>query len=405
MGSKSTFTRFGAMGTTHSAPPGLRTLRRKSARRRASSFNDSRELSQVQFSQHIHLVSVRGFSTCSLLTSFRAAEDRDHRLAAFISSLRPQTLRYFQTFRDVGASVETFLALSSHNESLKDLRLCLSNESLEHLSLLRECTSLETLRLEDTSGSTDLEKTQHDVFLEVIQWLRNCKNLRDLTMTRFLSAAALVTPVLLEDSIQLRRLELDSYVAKDHQLFHEALGHQASSLRVLSLSGETDEMFRDDLDILENALGSLTRLKELKLLLPEVLSEGLYQSILAHLKDLQELYITGLVLTDAVLPSVANLSNLRSVTFNGISCFTKDGLLSFVSQLGPGNSGLRIMIDMADPDQRLSDEDVALVRSVVESRVDGIFEYTLFRGRRAPLCSRPKQAHSSCWRLVIASLL
>ncbi|KAF2198226.1 hypothetical protein GQ43DRAFT_401362 [Delitschia confertaspora ATCC 74209] len=328
----------------------------------------------VHSSIHAHCPQ---FNSLSIYTW--AADNRDHRLSEFINGMRPQSLRFFQTIRDVGASQETFLALENHCESLKDLRLCLSNEALEQLSSLQTCTALETLRIEDTSGRVDLEKTQNDVFLEVITWLRNCKTLRNLTMTKFLSAAAVTMPLLLETNIKLRRLEVDSYVVKDHQLFHQALAHQASSLEILSLSGDTDEMVRDDVDILVDVLKSLIELRELKLLLPEVLRDEHYVWILDSLLHLEELYITGLLLSDIVLVSLAKLTNLRSVTFNGLSTFTKEGLSQWVSKLGPGNRGIRIMIDMADPYSLLSDEQVALVRSELEAKVDGSLEYTPFR--------------------------
>jgi hypothetical protein len=256
-------------------------------------------------------------------------------------------MRMLETIRDIGAGAETFLALSAHSESLKDLRLCVSDDSLQHLSLLRGCIGLESLRIEDTGGRINLEKTQNDVFLETIDWLRKCEDLRNISFTRFQSASAIITPLLLEDKIELRKIEIDSYVPRESEVFHRALTHQSSSLRVLQLLGDTDGMFRDDVDVLVDSIKQLTGLTTLKLgLVQEIFQDDHLIAIIDNLRLLEELYITGIEIRDRVLESVAHLSNLRSVTFSGISKFTTDGLLEFVSRLTPGNQGLRVLIDM-----------------------------------------------------------
>jgi len=63
-------------------------------------------------------------------------QDRDHHFSQFVSSLRPHTLRKLEVINDIGASAETFLALGGHCQSLKELKICVSNDSLPHLSLL-----------------------------------------------------------------------------------------------------------------------------------------------------------------------------------------------------------------------------------------------------------------------------
>jgi hypothetical protein len=116
-----------------------------------------------------------------------------------------------------------------------------------------------------------------------------------------------------------------------------------------------------------------------------------------------------MMMKDGVLECVAELRNLRSVVFSGISKFTTDGLLEFVSRQTPANQGIRVMVDMvkiadpswpwalvplartyiigyanrasqADPDTLLSDDEVALVRESLAEKVGGTFEYTPYRG-------------------------
>jgi hypothetical protein len=283
------------------------------------------------------------FNSLSIFTW--TANDRDRKLAKFLSAIRPQSLKVLETIRYIGAGPETFLALNAHSKSLTDLHLCTSDNTLPNLSLLRGCTAIEVLEIEDDNGIVNLEKTQNDVFLETIDWLRQCSALRRLNFSKFQSATSLVTPLLLENSIKLRQLQIDSYIPKDSQLFHQALVHQRGSLRTLLLNGDTDGISRDDIDILVDSLKKLTELRELRLLLvQEVFQDEHLISIIENLPKLEDLYVSGLEIKDGVLASLGNLRNLRSVAFTGISKFTTNGLFDFIERLGPGNQGIRVVV-------------------------------------------------------------
>ncbi|RAR07443.1 hypothetical protein DDE83_006488 [Stemphylium lycopersici] len=320
----------------------------------------------------------------SLMLFTWISTDRDQKFAGFLSSMRPNTLQTLQTISDVGVSAETFRALNNHGQSLEDLRLCLSNEAIPHLSLLKGCTALKTLRIEDNHNTIDLEATEHDVFLEIISWLQKCSDLQRLSFSKLQSGAAIITPVLLEEKIQLISLEIDSYTLKDHKAFHQALVHQQSSLRILFLNGDTEGMFRDDLDILVESLRQLRQLRHLHLILPEVLRDDHLKTIVADLVLLEDLYISGLELNDDVLPHLASLPNLRTVTISGISKFTMDGLLDFIARLGPGNQGIRVSVDMADTDTLLPEEELALVRENLMEKVGGTLDYMALRDPNMP---------------------
>jgi hypothetical protein len=285
------------------------------------------------------------FNSLSIFTW--AADDRDQKLAKFLSAIRPQSLKVLELIRDIGAGPETFLALNAHSKSLTELKLCTSDDALPHLSLLSGCTAIEVLEIEVENGTINLEKTQNDVFLETIAWLRQCFSLRRLTFHKFLSAPSLVTPLLLEDKIKLQRLQIPDYIAKDNQLFHQALAHQKNSLRGLSLDGDTEDMVYADVEILVDSLKQLTELRELRLvLLPEVLQDEHLISIIDNLPKLEDLYVNGLELKDGILASLANLHNLRSVAFIGISKFPTDELFDFIERLGPGNQGIRVVVSL-----------------------------------------------------------
>lgn len=309
------------------------------------------------------------------------SDDRDHKFAEFLGSMRANSLKSLQTFHDIGADAETFLALSHHGASLEDLRLYTSNESLTHLSMLQGCTALKQLRIEDTHGVVDLEATQNDIFLETVAWLRKCKDLRSISLSNLYSGAALITPVLLEHDMQVEHLDIDSYVLKDHQTFHQALVHQQANLVELSLSGDTDGMFRDDLDILVDSLKQLKAMRRLSLILTEVLRDEHVIAMVQGLTQLETLYVSGIELNDDILPSISGLPNLRDVTLSGISKFTVTGLFDFISQLGPGNHGIRITVDMADPDSLLTGENQTVLKDHLMEQVGGNLDYVAWRGK------------------------
>lgn len=312
-------------------------------------------------------------------------DDRDHKFAEFLSSMRVNSLRSLQTMHDIGADAETFLALNHHGSSLEDLGMYTSNDSLSHLSMLKGCTTLRQLRIEDTHGTVDLQATQNDVFVETIAWLGKCKDLRSIRFSNFASGASVITPVLLEHEMRLEHLEIDSYILKDHKTFHQALVHQQANLVELTLNGETEGMFRDDLDILVDSLKQLKALQRLSLTLLEVLRDEHIMTIFQDLKQLETVYVTGLELNDDILPTFGGLPNLRDVTLSGISKFSKDGLDEFISMLGSGNQGIRVTIDQADPETALSDKEQTMLAEHLAQHVGGTFDYTLYRGSFLPI--------------------
>lgn len=307
-------------------------------------------------------------------------DDRDHKFAGFLGSMRANSLKSLQTMHDIGADAETFLALSHHGGSLEDLGMYTSNDSLTHLSMLQGCTALRQLRIEDTHGTVDLQATQNDVYLETIAWLQKCKDLRSIRFSNFASGASVITPVLMEHDMRLEHLEIDSYVLKDHKAFHQSLVHQQANLVELTLNGETEGMFRDDLDILVDSLKQLKALQRLSLTLLEVLRDEHLIAIFQDLSQLETVYVTGLELNDDILPTFGALPSLRDITWSGISKFSMDGLNDFISMLGPGNQGIRVTIDQADPETALSEKEQAVLNDYLAHRVGGTFDYTLYRG-------------------------
>ena len=311
----------------------------------------------------------------------RTGLEADHQLATFLNDLRPRSLETFEIISYSNIGAESFLALNCHRESLTELKINnVKPEAMPALSMLKGCTSLTTLLLTETTGITDLEKTQHDVFLEIIAWLLECKSLENVTFRKFLSAPAIMTPLLLENDIHLSKLEIEGYVMKDSREFHQALAHQRTLQRVW-LKGDGEEVMRDDLDTLVDALSTLHHLRDLRLRdVSDYFKDEHICQLARSLPELEEFFTSGYGITDAIWTDVASLKVLRRLDLNAMTRFTLDGILDFISNLGDGNRGLLLAVMMADADSNLTEEEQSLIQETMAAKVEGRFEFTLMRG-------------------------
>ncbi|KAK4993153.1 hypothetical protein LTR50_000639 [Elasticomyces elasticus] len=310
--------------------------------------------------------------------------DADHHLAEFISGLQPNKLVAFENLSVAGIGAETCVALNAHGKSLNSLKLLLTNDGLPALGLLQGCTALESLELTDMLGSTNLEETENETFLDIVTWLRNCHGLRELALTNFKSAPAMLTAAFMERAFQLEKLQIkasagSAYVVAENQDFHVALAEQ-QGLHSLFLSADPDPPTRDDIEILCSSLFALKDLRELKFTrIADYFSDTEIIRIAQNLTNLEDIYIGGTRVTDRIWDSVAGLKNLKSITLSAITRFTVGGLLGFIEKLGPGNRGLVVSVDFGDPDQALSEDEQTLIRDRLADTVGGRFEYILLR--------------------------
>ncbi|KAL9094694.1 MAG: hypothetical protein Q9165_002964 [Trypethelium subeluteriae] len=332
-----------------------------------------------------------------------ASPDNDRQLAAFIQGLPTPTLHSLQLFSVTGVGAESFLALNRHAQTLKLLRLSVSPP---HLALLSSCTQIETLILEDPNGSSDLEHDDPTAFFTIATWLQSCHSLRVLEFNKFPPAAALITPALLASSgpfptsspsaddddsdsysdtralPHLHRLQVEGYAMDNAsaRAFHVALAHQRG-LRTLVLKGEAEGSGRDECDALCEAVGAIRGLRDLKLRgVSEFFANEHVSYLAGNLPELEHLYVEGWAIGDGVWGALGGLRRLQWISFMGLTQFTRDGLMGFVERLRrPGNEGIVVMVDNADLEGRLSEEEQAEVREAILEKVDGRFEYTLYR--------------------------
>lgn len=302
-------------------------------------------------------------------------------MAAFLMDLHAQSLESVEIFSHSDVGAETFQALNNHSETLVKLAMSIKSDSMPALSQLKNCTNLESLYLSEVGRPTDLEKTQNDVFLEVVLWLKNCKRLKNITLKDMISASAILTPVLAENDVRLERLELEGYLPNSARDFHQALSLQ-ETLRSVSLKSGADEDFAgDEVDILVKCLSKLRHLTELRLKdVSDYFRDEHIRALALNLPELEEWFTGGYGITDAIWHDVAQLRNLRRLEISAWTSFTIDGLLDYIGKLGPGNSRLILNVMMADPESSLSPEEQALVREALAAQVEGRFDYILARG-------------------------
>lgn len=291
----------------------------------------------------------------------------------------------FEIFSVSQIGAQSFLALNCHRETLTELKLNgLKAESISALSLLKGCINLTSLLLSENGVATqDLEKRHYGIFLEVVAWLCQCKGLRTISLYNLLSAPGLLTPVLLENSIHLTKLALEGYLMSESKDFHRALSRQ-TSLQDLWLKGESSDNL-EDVDLLVESLSKLENLTDMRL--QEVSDNFLDKHFCTLARSLQRLEVwesSGYAITDYIWSDMASMKSLRRLDFNAQTRFSSSGIMNFIFNLSAGNSGLLLNIGMQDVDHNLTDEEQSMIRETMTSRLDGRFDFMLFRGNKGP---------------------
>jgi hypothetical protein len=306
--------------------------------------------------------------------------DIDQDLASFFSRLEKNSLQSFAALNANAIGPETLLSLNHHKYSLKRLKLDgLRSTAIKTLSFLQECVALEALDIQDSDGIVNLEATENDIFLEVIAWLGRCERLRELLLRNLASGPAILTQVCLKNNIRLQTLQVNGYPVVGNQDFHRALSHQ-TSLESLSLKADPEGAFRDDIDVLISSISQLTKLRYLNLVstsdyfrTSEILN---LSSVLTNLEDLS---FGGYDVTDDLWHGMSNLHQLRKLDISAMTSFSFDGVLAYISTLKDSNHGLTLSVMSQKAENPLSDDEESRIRQSIKDKVDGRFDFTLFR--------------------------
>ena len=252
---------------------------------------------------------------------------------------------------------------------------------MEHLSNLKTCTNIKSLRLAENMRATqDLESRHNDVFIELTEWLCQCKSLRAISISNFINAPALLASALRERDINLSSLELEDYSMAGNNDFHQALALQRS-MRSLYLKGEGSERVSDN-DLFVESLSKLTNLTDLRLShIAEGFTEHHIRTLAQNLSKLETFWTGGFCVTDKIWTDIASLRSLKRLELSADTRFTTGGILDFVLNLGPGNAGFALNVMMQDTDCDISEHEQSVIRDTLSSNVGGRFDFLLVRGR------------------------
>lgn len=314
---------------------------------------------------------------------FACSDDTDHNPASFIEGLRQNSLLSLEVLSNCRIGRKFLSALNQHSGSLKNLRLqSLNTEAIKNLNILQSCIALETLDLEDSQHTVDLEATENDVFLEIIEWLGRCEQLREVVLNGIVCAPAILRQVCLRNNIRLRQLVVKSPALVNDTEFHRAISHQ-TDLEFLELRGVgSDELFRarNDIDNIVASICQLTKLKGLTIQESfEYFSTNEIKRLAKSLPLLEIFHFSGYGIGDEILPYLSDLHNLRDVSIAAVSSFTLNGLLAYVSTLRDTNQGLVLSVMCQNSDHDLAPLEQQLIREGMIAKVDGKFDYALLR--------------------------
>ncbi|GLA00221.1 hypothetical protein AnigIFM60653_008280 [Aspergillus niger] len=310
-----------------------------------------------------------------------AEADSEH----FLTELRPNTLEYFEVLSYSQLGPRSIRSLGLHLDSLAELKLTsLTIETIAELPSLTAAPALKVLVLTDSIPATR-DENFYAVVTRVAEWICSCKALQRLELRRFVDDSYLLSQVLPHEGLRLTTLSLAGYAMADSRLFHEALACQ-QTLENLYLRGEGSE-FPPGNEILADVISRLSNLRELEL---KDISDGFttdHVAYIAHmLPHLERLWISGEFFDDTTLTAFLDLPSLQSLSIHAFSNFTADGILSFISQLGPKNRGFNLAILNA-VDSTLTEEAQNVIRDTLKVSLDGTFDYGLAQDEDSDLDS------------------
>ncbi|KAI0976334.1 hypothetical protein F4678DRAFT_416697 [Xylaria arbuscula] len=285
----------------------------------------------------------------SELTCFHCSSSSvDQEVAAFLLTLRPNTLQTFEILSRNNLNEDTLAALKTHSKSLRvlDLRTLLTS-TLKAIHILSECTALETLLIEKEAsydGAVDLNEEELSRFA---QWVSSCRALSELSFHHIRNPLPILEQVLQTSEIRLEKLHIQgsNFVSREvTRATWMALGQQK---RLKSLTIASDDQPANDLDFirypeLTDSICHLSSLATLNLLQSHVSSVDIVR-ITTALPRLEELSFGGDLFDESILEPLSKLHKLATLTINAITNFTYDGLWSFAQRLYEvGNRGIRV---------------------------------------------------------------
>lgn len=296
------------------------------------------------------------------------------------NTLRPGSLEYFEVLSFSHLGPQSLIALGTQRESLIELKLTsLSLETIRELPSLNTLPRLEVLSLTD-SVPVARDEPFYTILGLVAEWMRSCTKLKRLELRKFMHDAKLLAQVLHSAEIRLTSLSFAGFSLSDDSGFLEVLKHH-DSLQFLYLRGEENPNPAEN-DRLVDAVGNLRNLRELELKdVSDYFTMEQAGELAMSLPDLERLWISGEAFNDSIWPTFRCLQRLKSLAIYALSNFTANGVIDFVSQLGPGNRGMNLSIPNAISDQDFPENVQVMIRKILAENLDGTFDFGLAQGK------------------------
>ncbi|OJJ01148.1 hypothetical protein ASPVEDRAFT_52165 [Aspergillus versicolor CBS 583.65] len=292
------------------------------------------------------------------------------------NALRPNSLEYFEVLSFSHLGPRSINALGTQKNSLTELKLTsLTIDTIRELPSLTALPNLEVLSLTDSVPATWDESFYTNLGL-VADWIRTCTKLKRLEVRKFMHDAELLSQVMMSDDIHLTNLSFAGFKLTRSGGFLPALGSH-TSLQTLYLRGEGSEDPRDN-NLLVDAVGVLGNLRELELKdVSDWFTMEQVEAVTSFLPHLERLWISGEAFNDSIWPAFVCLTKLKSLAIYALSNFTANGVVDFISQLGPDNKGLSLSILNATSGVNFPDEALGMIREMLAANLDGTFDFGL----------------------------
>ncbi|KAI0597583.1 hypothetical protein F4775DRAFT_559755 [Biscogniauxia sp. FL1348] len=322
--------------------------------------------------------------TCYYYQSGNADED----MAAFLQTLRPNSLQRFEIISKNGIAQNTLAALNLHAESLKTLILgSLTPSAITNLNALPQCTKLECLVIENDFHYQVPRRLDSNLTHEIAVWIGNCKSLRELTFRHVQDALGIVEEVMTTPGIHLTSLVIQGFRLTSPALSQAAwiaLAKQRSleSLTLESIPGEEDNFQMMEGLVLEfqppltESICLLTNLTYLNLMQAHVSVEEIGQFSCA-LSRLEDFAFGGELVDDSVLEILGTFPALKALSVNANSMFTWESLRTFALGLNsPGHKGFKLEVMAQVAGAKLSNEQEKWLEDYFIHTLGGRFSMT-----------------------------
>jgi hypothetical protein len=303
--------------------------------------------------------------------------DVDKNLAGFLEILPADTMEIFEIISLNQIGKQTFKALGHHAHSLKSLWLSSIRDSeWQHLGALSDCTALESLILEGSNSLANFnwEAEHNQSFLDVAAWLKECRQLKSLDMILVPSVTALLGQVLKSPSVHLQSLRLQLHIAATDDSLWTSIGSQ-TPLRNLSIRCDKDE---ESLSITApqqvqfvNSICECHHVDALHVPTMLLSFEDLVR-IRESLPQLADFTFDSDLLTDAALVALAQMDRLKTVTINGYSMFTFDGIMDFIGDVASNaSSHHELQLTIANQGNKFSEQEEQMLQREMADRIKG----------------------------------